>query len=207
MSFQPAPIQDPMYKDPGILKQLSVLWARWFQKISDSMKGYKDIHFMQAPPKTTGVGYPTLVTWLGNLQGYSYAVNDAHTFDPQEYDHAGKVAGIGYWHIHFIARSIVVGDKYNWSLEYSQADYNSTYPSTTTITAEYTVTSGTAPYHVIFDMGTFTTLGPGSQMWVRLKRIAKSAGGTNPTLDPVVSAVQYHYEIDTPAGSVAVSSK
>ena len=171
--------------------------------------GWLDVFFPQAVPKTTGAGNPTLVTWLGNLRGYSYSVGDVNDFDPQEYPHNGQVGATGTWHIHFVARSLAVGDKYNWQIEFSQAAFGTTFPAPTTITAEYTVASVTpaAPRQIIFDLGTFTTLGPGSQCFVRLTRIAKSAGGTNPGTDPIIIGVHYHYPVDTPAGSRQIITK
>jgi hypothetical protein len=168
---------------------------------------WKDVFFPQGVPKTVGAGNPSLVTWNGNLRGYAYAVGDANDFDPQEFPHDGKEGSTGTFHIHFVLLSATNGDKINWQIEYSQSNINTTFPASTTISAEYTVSgSPTAPYHVIFNIGTFTTLNIASQMFCRITRIAKSAGGTNPASDPLIIGCHYHYELDT-AGSREIITK
>jgi hypothetical protein len=156
-----------------------------------------DIFFPMAPPKTTGVGNPSLVTWNGNLRGFAFAVGDAHDFDAREFDHNGKEGSTGVWHIHFVTRSTIATDTaVNWQLEYSQANRNAVFPAPTTVSFEAIIPGGTpALTHFAVDIASFTTGNIASQMHLRLTRIASV--GAAPAVDPVVSGVHYHYEVDT----------
>lgn len=167
---------------------------------------WKDIYFPMAPPKATGTGNPTLTTWNGNLRGYSFAVNDTHDFDPQEFNHDGKQGSTGTWHIHFISRTNVAATRaVKWQLEYSQANLNAAFAAPTTISVEVTIPANTPlNTHLAVDLGTFTTLNIASQMYCKLTRIA--AAGTAPATDPIVAGIHYHYEIDT-IGSRLISAK
>lgn len=167
---------------------------------------WKDMVFPMAPPKITGAGNPTLVSWNGNIRGYSFAVNDVHDFDPQEFSHDGKQASTATFHIHWISRTNVAAARtVKWEIEYTQANYSAVFPAASTANIEVTVPSGTtALTHYITDITTFTTANIASQMYVRLKRIASS--GTEPADDPVVIGVHYHYEIDT-IGSRGILTK
>lgn len=167
---------------------------------------WKDVFFPMAPPKATGAGNPTLVTWLGNLRGYSFAVNDVHDFDPQEYPHDAKQGATCTWHIHWISRTNVGATRaVKWQIEFSQSNYSAVFPAPTTESVEIEIPSSTtANTHFISDIATFTGLNIASQMFVRLTRIA--AAGTAPADDPVVIGVHYHYEVDT-TGSRQILTK
>lgn len=167
---------------------------------------WKDIFFPQGTPKATGAGNPTLTTWNGNLKGYTYAVNDAHDFDPQEFAHDGKQGSTATFHIHWISRTNVGAIRtVKWQIEYAQANFNGIFPATTTVSVEVSIpASTTALTHYITDITTFTTLNIASQMFIQLKRIASS--GTEPADDPVVIGVHYHYEVDT-VGSRGILTK
>lgn len=158
---------------------------------------WADIFFPQAPPKTTGAGNPSLVTWNGNLRGYAYAVGDANDFDPQEFEHNGLEGSTAEWHIHFVTRSTNVADRaINCQLEYSQANRNAVFPAPTTISQEIVIPGGTPSLtHMVVDLASFTTANIASQMFVRLTRIA--AAGTAPATDPLILGVHYHYQIDS----------
>jgi len=167
---------------------------------------WKDIFFPMAPPKTTGAGNPTLTTWNGNLRGYTFAVNDTHDFDPQEFAHDGKESSTATFHIHFVSRTNVGADRaVKFQLEYSQANRNGVFPAPTTVSAEIVIPANTpANTHFAEDIATFTTGNIAGQMFVKLTRIA--AAGTAPADDPVVIGVHYHYTLDT-VGSREIFSK
>lgn len=167
---------------------------------------WKDIFFPMAPPKSTGAGNPTLITWLGNLRGYSFAVGDVHDFDPQEFAHDGKEGSTATWHIHFVSRTNVAADRaVKFQLEFSQANRNGAFPAPTTVSAEFVIPANTpANTHFAEDIGTFVTGLIAGQMFVRLTRIA--AAGTAPADNPIVIGVHYHYELDT-VGSRSIFSK
>lgn len=168
---------------------------------------WKDVFFPMAPPKTTGEGNPTLVTWNTPLRGYAFAVNDVHDFDPQEFPHDGKQgATTGSWHIHWISRTDVAATRgVKWQLEYSFIDINGVFQAPTTISVDVTVAANTADKtHLITTLGTFTTPNIGAQFFCRLTRIASAT--TAPATNPVVIGVHFHYELDT-MGSQNITTK
>jgi len=167
---------------------------------------WKDVFFPQAPPKTTGAGNPSLVSWNGNLRGYAYSVNDAHDFDPQEFPHDGKQgATTGSWHIHWINRTNVGATRaVKFQLEFSQANPSGVFPAATTVSVEAEIPANTAANtHYLTHISNFTTLNIASQMFVRLKRIAPA--GTAPADDPVIIGVHYHYELDQMGSSELIT--
>lgn len=167
---------------------------------------WKDIKFPMAPPKTTGAGNPSLVTYNGNMRGYAFAVNDAHDFDPQEMDHDAKIGSTATWHVHWLSRS---NDGTNravkWELEYDVEPSSGAVPSPTTASVEITITAGSAVNTVQRDnITTFTIPAIARLAGARIKRIASA--GAAPSVDPVLRAVHFHYEIDT-VGSREILTK
>jgi len=167
---------------------------------------YKDVFFPMAPPKTVGVGNPSLVSWNGSLRGYSFAIGDVHDFDPQEFPHDGKEVSTATWHIHFVSRSNVASiRRIAFQIEYSQASRNGLFAAPTTETIEYLIPANTpVNTHIAEDVATFTTVSIASQMFVRLTRIAATAN--DPATDPVIIGLHYHYKLDT-VGSRTVFNK
>lgn len=160
---------------------------------------WKDVLFPQTPPKTSGAGNPSLGTLLSPLRGYSYAVNDAHDFDPQEYPHDGKVGTQIEWHIHWISMTNVAATRgVKWQLEWSYANPLGTMYSVATTKVDVTVPANT-PANTAFysEFGWYTPIncGPATMFFVRLTRIASD--GTAPANDPFVAGVHFHYEVDT----------
>ncbi len=172
--------------------------------------GYDDIFFPHGLPKTTGAGNPALVTYLGNLRGYEYGVNDAHDFDPQEYYHRCIVSGAVVWHLHWISRTNVAAARtVKFELERSHAAPNGV---ETLIGAnaviEITIPANTpANTHFLTDIVTDTVsgIGPAHMLSARLKRIASS--GTEPATNPIIKALHGHVKIDTPSGSRGIMTK
>jgi hypothetical protein len=167
---------------------------------------WKDIKFPMAPPKSTGAGNPTLVTFNGNQRGYSFAVNDSHDFNPEEIDHDGKVGSTATWHVHFLSRSNDGTDRYvKWEIEYSAEPSAGVLPAPTTISAELLIPAGTAVNTVQrLNIDTFVIPNIARLVWARVKRVA--ASGTDPSVDPVLGALHFHYELDT-VGSREILSK
>lgn len=167
---------------------------------------WKDVMFPMAPPKTTGAGNPTLTTYNGNMRGYAFAVNDVHDFDPQEMTHDAKIGSTATWHVHWLSRSNDGSDRtVKWELEYAIEPASGALAAPTTINVEVTVASGTAVNTVQRDdIGTFVIPAIARLAHARLKRIASS--GTEPSVDPILSALHFHYEIDT-VGSREILAK
>lgn len=178
--------------------------------LNGNAAGYVDIFFPHGLPKTTGVGNPSLVTYLGSLRGYEYAVNDAHDLDPQEYYHQCVVGGAAIWHLHWISRTNVAAARtVKWELERSFVSPTGVETLISpNATVEITVPANTpALTHFVTDItiDTIANIGPAWMISARIKRIASS--GTEPATAPMVKALHCHVKIDTPAGSRLVSSK
>jgi hypothetical protein len=167
---------------------------------------WKDIKFPMAPPKTVGAGNPTLTTYNGNMRGYSFAINDVHDFDPQEIDHDAKVGSTATWHVHFISSSNDGTDRgVAYEIEYAVEPTTGILPVPTVISAELTIPAGTAvntPQRV--NINTFVVPTIAKLVYARIKRIA--AVGAAPSVDPILSALHFHYEIDT-VGSREILTK
>lgn len=167
---------------------------------------WKDVMFPMAPPKATGAGNPTLTTYNGNMRGYAFAVNDVHDFDPQEMTHDSKVGSTATWHIHWLSRSNDGSDRtVKWELEYDVEPENGALATPTTIDVETIITSGSAVNTVQRDnIETFVIPAIARLAGAKLKRVASS--GTEPSVDPIVRALHFHYEIDT-VGSREILTK
>lgn len=175
-----------------------------------TMKGdatvWKDVMFPMAPPKTTGAGNPTLVTYNGNMRGYSFAVNDAHDFDPQEMEHDAKVSSTATFHVHWLSRSNDGSDRaVKWQLEYDVEPASGAVSTSTTVNQEITIPAGSAVNTVFRDnITTFVIPAIARLVGARLTRIASV--GASPSVDPVLRALHFHYEIDT-VGSRQITTK
>lgn len=181
-----------------------------FLQLNGNAAGYVDIFFPHGLPKTTGLGNPSLVTYLGNLRGYEYAVNDAHDLDPQEYYHQCPVGGSVQWHVHWLSRTNVAATRtVKFELERSMVGPDGVEAVISpNATVEVTVPVSTAALtHYLTNIVTDTIagIGPGWIINARIKRIASS--GTEPATDPIVKALHGHVKIDTPQGSRSVSAK
>lgn len=167
---------------------------------------FLDVMFPMAPPKTTGAGNPTLVTYNSNMRGYSFAVNDAHDFDPQEINHNAKIGATATWHVHLLSRASDGSDRtVKYQVEYAVEPITGALPAPTVISAELTIPAGTAvntPQRL--NIGTFVVPTIAKIVYARMVRIASS--GTEPSVDPVFSALHFHYELDT-VGSREILTK
>lgn len=166
-------------------------------KFSGDATVWKDVMFPMAPPKTTGAGNPTLVTYNGNMRGYSFAVNDVHDFDPQEITHDAKIGSTAYFHVHSLSRSNDGTDRgVKWEIEYDVEDTSGALAAPTVASFEFTVPAGTAvntPFQT--EIVSFTIPAIARLVGARIKRIASA--GAAPSVDPVIRALHFHYEIDT----------
>ncbi len=175
-------------------------------KFNGAATVWKDVMFPMAPPKTTGAGNPTLTTYNGNLRGYSFAVNDVHDFDPQEQEHDSKVGSTATFHVHWLSRSNDGTDRaVKWELEYDVEPGSGALPATVVASVEITLPASSAVNTVFRDnITTFTITAIARLVGARIKRIASV--GTAPSVDPVLRALHFHYEIDT-VGSRQITTK
>ena len=170
--------------------------------------GYDDIQFNMTP-KSTGAGHPTLATWNTDFEEWSYAVGD----------HANGVGGeVPHWwkegenwspHIHWTTGSgnYVSGDKVQWRVFICAADSKETapytqFPAATVLDIEHVFSETVLPFSGVRSKFPDFTIPAsltkiGGQIKVKIQRIAKSAGGTNPGTDPFVLQVGAHALSDT----------
>jgi hypothetical protein len=177
--------------------------------LNGNATGWVDIQFSHGLPKATGAGNPALATYLGNLRGYEYAVNDVHDFDPQEYPHFAKVGATISWHLHWLSRTNVAANRgVKWELERSYCAPDGVETIIGTNVVEITVPANTPANTHFFTTivnDTIADIGPAWMLSARIKRIA--AAGTAPATNPMVKALHIHVEVDTPAGSRQISTK
>ena len=176
---------------------------------------YDDIQFGISSGKVPASNAPTWATWNG-LSEYSFGIGDYIDLGSQEFKHDWKEGSPVELHIHWSTGTgnYVNGDKVNWQIEYTWTNMATSqpftvFPAPTAVTAEQAFTTTVLPYsHVYTSVVAFTPTGGkiGAQLKVRLKRIAKSAGGTDPATNPFALQVGLHYEQDT-LGSRTTSSK
>lgn len=151
-----------------------------------------------------GATAPTLATFTGNIEQYTFAVND-YVYGVSEITHRYREGSDLHIHMHWASNGSEGSDKaVKWELEYTHANadasapFTSAFPTSTVISAETTIPSGTADRaHIITHLGTVTGTGMeinGYFLW-RLRRIASA--GTAPAANPFGLALGVHIEIDT----------
>jgi len=170
--------------------------------------GYDDVQF-NITPKETGAGHPTLSTWNTDFKEFSYAVGDYANAQSQEAPHWWKEGEPWSFHIHWSTGSgnYVNGDKVQWQLHVSAADTNGSppytqFPAATVLVIEHAFVGTVSPFSgVRSTFPTFTIPASmtkiGAQVKIKLTRIAKSAGGTDPGTDPFPFQVGAHALADT----------
>jgi hypothetical protein len=184
----------------GTLTLISDLKGAWLDA-GASGRVYNDL-VMPITPKTTGAGKPTLAAFLGNINKYTFAVNDISELDTAEFLHGWVEGSAIELHVHFVTNGTNTTDrgvKFEVGITAANslgAAYQTTF-ALTTISAEATIPANTPDKTLIYlSIGQYPfALGKiGAQLCMSIKRIA--ATGTAPTSNPFVLAVGGHYLID-----------
>jgi hypothetical protein len=178
-----------------------------FIKHNGTSGGYEDVQF-NITPKETGAGHPTLNTWNTDFKEFSYTVGDYANAQSQEAPHWWKQGTDWSFHLHWSTGSgnYVSGDKVQFEIRISAADSHETapytqFPAATVLVIEHVFAETVLPFSCIrsrfpaFSSAAMTKIG--AQVKVKLTRIAKSAGGTNPGTDPFCLQVGAHALSDT----------
>lgn len=164
---------------------------------------YEDIQFNMTP-KAVGAGHPTLATWNTDFEEWSYAVGEHSNGSCSEAPHWWAENTVVSFHVHFTTGSgnYVAGDKVQWQLKVTAADSKPTepftvFPAATVLTAETAFTQTAAPFSSVIAVFSAFSLPAewtkiGAQIKVRIERIAKSAGGTDPGTNPFILQVGCH---------------
>jgi len=148
-----------------------------------------------------GANAPTLATFVGNVEQYTFDATNDLVFGVTEVTHAYKEGSDIECHIHWATNGTDVDARgVKWQLEYGFSDHNSAFSATnSTMSAEATIAGATADRtHLITALGTISgTVGLhiGAYICWALSRVA--ATGSAPTGDPFAIALGFHVEQDT----------
>jgi hypothetical protein len=152
---------------------------------------------------------PTETAFTTNLSQYTFAVNDYVDLAGQEVLHGYKEGTDLELHLHLCTNGTeVVDTKARYVIYYSWANVNGTF-SEASATGEVTIPANTADRtHLYLDMGDITGTNKtiGSQLCLRVQRIAKTADGNNPAANPFLLQVGIHYQLDS-LGSTSETTK
>lgn len=162
---------------------------------------YNDIQFPISGGKVPAVGAPTFETFTTNTNEYSFAVNDYIDLVSNELIHSWLEGTAGDLHIHISTKAANTSGanrfaKFTAYVAYAKG--NTTWTETS-ISAELTIPNGTAALTLFYlDIGdvAFTGLTIGSQVKIRLKRIA-ATGGTEYASSIFINQVGMHIQEDT----------
>lgn len=160
--------------------------------------------FNDLPPRpiitsrTPEVNNPTLTTFIGNIQQYTFAVND-YVMDNLEVMHEYREGTPISMHVHLATNGTNVDNRYvKFEIEYTIANNSSVFVSKTSLSAEILIPANTASKtHSICYIGDIpgTGIQIGSIICYNVKRITST--GTAPTSNPFVLQVSGHIEINT----------
>ncbi len=175
---------------------------------------YNDL-YLDVSPKTTGVGKPTLATFKGNINKYTFAVNDITEVNTQEILHDWEEGTPIEVHVHWATagNNDTTTRGVKWEVDYSIANtqhnnINIVFPDVTTISAEGVIAPSEIAYtHKYTSIGTINMTGYkiGACMTFSLKRIA-SVANVAPANNPFGLMLGLHYKRNS-LGSRTISSK
>ena len=159
--------------------------------------------------KTGASNVPDWATVIGNLNSYSFKIDDYLTCT-SEMLHSWKTGSNLEFHMHWATNGIEAVPKYvTWEMEYSFANHTTGQFSTSTIiSGSGLIASGTADRtHIYTSIGTITTTSKdiGAILLIRIRRIT-AVTGSDPANNPFGLSLGIHYEQDT-IGSRLLSSK
>lgn len=172
---------------------------------------WKDIQYSISSGKVGAANVPTWSTFISPMSEYTFAVNDTIDLGSQEIIHEYKEGTDLTPHIHWVLNGAAGGTarKIQWQIDYTWCVPGSSTWTTSSKTVEITTAASAADkthYLSNFPVISGTGVTIGTQLKIKLTRIAKSAGGSDPTGNPFVLQVGVHVECDT-TGSRTISSK
>ncbi|HDZ13416.1 hypothetical protein LCGC14_0622020 [marine sediment metagenome] len=181
------------------------------------MKGnatvFDDLVISLSSARVPAANAPTWSGFIGNLNAYTYGLNDFQEIST-ELRHSYKSGATIEFHVHGAVNGSNVDErKIKVEIEYTIADIpaesglGDVYPGTTTIDAELTIPALTTDLTGFsIDIGDDTTgnFVQGAVIKARVRRIAST--GTEPTSNPFLTEVGVHIESDT-IGSRTATTK
>lgn len=182
---------------------------------TDGAMVWNDWNFSSSAARVPVVGGPDFNTFVGNTEQPQFKINDALQFGAQEMLHDWAEGTPLHIHCHWATGgtndATPRGVKWEAEITVANTDFNGValyqFPSTTVISAESTIPA-LAPDRSSFGTSigimTMANLKIGSQMVIRLRRIA--ASGTAPVDNPFLLSFGIHYQKDT-LGSRSIAAK
>jgi hypothetical protein len=155
---------------------------------------------------------PTWTAWLTNLQILAFsdqavAGNEEEVLFFLQFSHSLKLGTDIYPHVHWVAEDATAGTV-RWGLEYSWANINDAFPSTTTIYVDDAVDTTAANTHQIAGFSAIdwsSNDGVSPLLVGRLFRNSSSANDTYTGKWAGLLEFDCHFEIDTPGSKQATS--
>ncbi len=181
-------------------------------KMNGAATVFNDIVISLSSARVPAANAPTWAGFIGNLNAYTYGLNDFQEFST-ELAHSYKDGATIEFHTHGAVNGSDVDDRtIKFEIEYTIADaqaesgFGDVYPATTTINAELTIPASTTDLTAFtIDIGDDTsgTFVQGAIVKGRIRRIASS--GSEPAADPFLTEVGIHIESDTIGTRTATS--
>jgi hypothetical protein len=158
-----------------------------------------------------GSSAPTLATFVGNIEQYTFDATNDYVVGSTEIPHGWKEGTVIYPHIHWASNGSEVGNKgVKWQLEYSAGDISEAFGGAATLTCDVQITGGTTDRTHFVSNFSPTMDGAnwkiGNYITWRLNRIATENAGGAPAANPFALAIGFHGEFDT-LGSRETTSK
>ena len=162
---------------------------------------WNDLQFQISDAKVTPASLlPSWEAFTTNTSEYAFSVNDEVDTSANEIPHSWKQGTVGHAHIHITTKAVPAQEqKARFTITFAYADTDEVWVEAP-LTAELTIPiSTTALTNFYLDLGdiTLTNYLIEAQMRCRVKRIAKSAGGTEYVGDIFITQVGIHFEDDT----------
>jgi hypothetical protein len=168
---------------------------------------WNDVQTGFAAARVPAANAPTWASFQGNLNAYTFGLNDYIEFDALELVHDYMEGSDFELHLHWVTNGLDGTDAaVNWEIEYTIADMGNptttgagdVFPAATVVAMEQTIPANTPDLtHMYLDLADITagTFGVGALIKFRVRRIA--AAGDDPSANPFGLMVGVHYQIDT----------
>ena len=158
-----------------------------------------------------GSSAPTLATFVGNVEQYTFDATNDFVIGATEITHKWKEGTVIHPHVHWATNGTNANDRgVKWSLEYTIGDNTETFSGAATTTVDATIPLATAD-RTHFITGFDTTIDGanikiGAYICWKFHRVATAHANGAPANDPFGIAVGFHIECDT-IGSRTISAK
>jgi hypothetical protein len=193
----------------------SIFEESGFQEARGDARAWDDLYTGFESSKIPGANTPTWGAFRGNLNAYSFAVNDYLEPDCTELMHRYAGGTDFEIHIHWVTNGLELVPTYvRWEVEYTAANGPQTgavgdqFPVPTVVSAETTIPANTADRTYMYTSittpdGSGFRIGAGVKL--RIRRIA-ATGGAAPAANPFGLMLGIHIRCNT-IGSRSIRTK